>query len=246
MELLNQKLSTEKQAALDAILAKIPISDYVGLDLPSRGLYYNSTQPIEIRPLGWEDEKALLSRADDGNAVDNLINSALRGITCAELIPMDRGYILFKLREITIGPKYEFKLSCPTCNKLGEVKIDTSEFRINYLPEDTPDPRETILPMSKLTVFVRFQKGIDAVNFGTAEDSLDNLYRLVVSIDGITDTSIIGRVVKKLPTPDLQELRKVSNMPDYGLDTKFMYKCGECKGESLLEAPIGSDFFLKS
>ncbi len=246
MELLNKKLSADKQAALDAILNKIPISDYVSLDLPSGGRFYDLKEIPQIRPLGWEDEKALVTRANDDNAISILLNSTLKGITAEQLIPMDRTYVLFKLREITVGSEYEIKITCPQCNKLGEVRIDTADFAINALPEDVQNPREIELPVSKLKMKVRFQKGTEEIYFRNPGVAIDNIYRLVEEIDGQTDTSIIAAVIKKLPSPDLQFMRRAMSMEEFGLDTKFMYQCGECKKESLLEAPIGSDFFLKT
>ena len=129
---------------------------------------------------------------------------------------------------------------------MGEVGIDTSDFRVNYLPPDTKDPRDVVLPVSKIKFGVRFPRGVDEAYFAQANVAIDNLWRLVEHVDGVSDAAIAGHVIKKLTTPDLQELRKHMHLDDFGLDTKFMYACGECGMETLLEAPIGPDFFLKS
>ncbi len=32
-------------------------------------------------------------------------------------------------------------------------------------------------------------------------------------------------------------------MPDYGIDSKINYLCGDCEAESIVDIPIGENFF---
>jgi hypothetical protein len=238
--------SSVKQDIIDKLLKDVPVEEETILDFPSLGKFYNTDgKPVTLKPMSWEDEKILVSTGGGPAAVESLLNRCLQGISSAELIPMDKVYVLLKLREISYGAEYEVIITCPApmCKHKGEVSININELRIVKVPEDFEDPREVTLPKSGLKVKVRFQKASEEQFFSEPGLFYGNLWRLVTQIGGYTDREIIAGTLKQLPLIDLHTLKDAIFVEQYGVDTRFMYGCPKCKTETLMEVPLGSDFF---
>ena len=238
--------SSVKQDIIDKLLKNVPVEEETILDFPSLGKFYNTGgKSVTLKPMSWDDEKILVSSGGGTAAVEALLNRCLQGITSAELIPMDKVYVLLKLREISYGAEYEVVITCPelTCKHKGEVSININELRVVKIPEDFKDPREATLPKSGLKVMVRFQKTSEEQFFSEPALFYTNLWRLVTQVGEYTDKEVIAGTIKQLPLVDLHALKDEIFVEQYGVDTRFMYGCPKCKTETLMEVPLGSDFF---
>jgi|TARA_R110002020_G_scaffold22920_10_gene76876 hypothetical protein len=244
---MNRKiLSEKKQAILDELLKENPSDGDIILDLPSKNRFYqkiDAGEPITLSPLTWADEKALVDGNDGDSATTTLIKRCLKNINPDSLLDCDRSYILVKLREISIGPDYGVKITCPSCGKIGEVDVDTREFRKIEIPEDVTDPRKVNLPVSKVDVEVRFPRASEDQYTSDPTTMIENTWRFVNSVGEQTDKEIIYAFIEALTLRDSQTLRSEIT-GDYGVDTNFIYACSECDKETLLGVPIGPDFFL--
>ena len=239
--------SDKKEEILKELLKNNPSRGAVELDLPSKGRFYikdEPDKPITLSPLTWEDEKSLAS-SQGSNPSMTLMNRCLHNVNAESLLDCDRSYILIKLREISLGPDYEAKVTCPACGKIGEIGIDTRDFRTIEIPDDVTNPRQVTLPVCKVDVEVRFPTAKEDNITQDPAKFIDNIWRFVTSVGGHTDPEIIASFVKELTLRDSQFLRnKITG--DYGVDTQFIYACGECGKENLMGVPIGSDFFLST
>ena len=244
---MNKKsLSDKKQSILDDLLKNNPSRGRITLELPSKNRFYQKTdpgEPITLRPLTWEDERALADSSNDDDPSTTLLKRCIQNIDVGSLLDCDRSYILIKLREISIGSDYGVKITCPSCGKIGEVDVDTKDFRKIDIPDEITDPRKITLPVCDVETEVRFPRAFEDKYTADPTDFIENTWRFVNSVGDHTDKEIIYSFIKELTLRDSQTLRSEIT-GSYGIDTNFIYSCSECDKETLLGVPIGPDFFL--
>lgn len=103
---------------VDDILAGVPVSTDVEVNLPSENRIYrllDESKPITIRPMTFEDEKSLINGEDDEDSVNLLLSRCVSNINVNDLITIDKFYLLMKLREISYGDDYNVLLMCSHC-----------------------------------------------------------------------------------------------------------------------------------
>ena len=113
-----QGFDTAKQRIIDDILKDLPTSVETEVILPSEAKLYtlkDPSSPITLRPMTFEDERALISGSKDVDPVTLLLQRCVTNINIAELLPMDKLYLLMKLREISYGDEYKTTLICQHC-----------------------------------------------------------------------------------------------------------------------------------
>jgi len=232
-----------KEDIINDILRDIPTNTTIQVDLPSEGRTYNldDSQIITLRPMTFDDEKSLVS-AKEGDPVNLLLEKCLTGIKVMDLLPMDKLYLIMKLREISYGDDYDTVLICEHCKAENPAKIKLSSLNVNPVPDDFEDPITVFLPKIKREAKIKLPRVRDEKFLSDAEASLSQIWRFVQEIDGHTDKSIVAAVVDKLPLVDMKTILKTFDT-EYGLDTKVKLECNNCGGVSILELPINSNFF---
>jgi len=71
--------------------------------LPSRGkLYPGHTGTVTIEPMTYEDELAL-AKSNSTNIVDILINRCVDKVDVSDLMPIDKLFLIYKIRECPFG-----------------------------------------------------------------------------------------------------------------------------------------------
>ncbi len=244
MDKLAPELSEKKQDIVNSILGDMPTDSSVIVNLPSEAKFYTLREPgapITLRPMSFEDEKMLLAQNPD-DPLMAVISRCLSNVNVEELYPMDKLYLLMKLREISYGDDYKVLLVCPHCSTENPTTIHLSQLNINPIPDDFEDPRSVMLPGIKKTAVVRSTRLKDEKFIKTSLDTLQQLWRLVVSIDGVTDRQIVSDVIAKLPIKDVKTILKAIKT-DYGVETKIKLECKECKKQSVQELPLDANFF---
>lgn len=185
---ITQEITPEKQEVIDGLLKDLPEQKEIVLEFPSHGKFYKPvdvSKPITLRPLNFEDEKEIVARKDS-DPVDLILSRCLNNMSAASLISIDKAYVLVKLREISYGKIYDALITCPSCGKKGEVEIDLTDLKVNYLPEDLEDPRKITLPTLGKEVEVRFPRSKDEKYLKTPELAATQIWRFVISIAGHT------------------------------------------------------------
>jgi hypothetical protein len=150
---------------------------------------------------------------------------------------------LLKLREISYGEEYPVIVTCEHCSAKEEINIKLSELLINYIPDDIEDPREIMLPKLKKKIKVRFPRVADEQYLINQDLIYGNLWRFIVSLDGVSDPVFIAKAVPKLAIMDIKFILKNILREDLGLDPKFIYLCDTCGAESTLSVPVNENFF---
>ena len=244
--MLNQPVNDEaKQAVIDEILKELPTDTAVEVELPSECRAYNLEDPgapITIRPMTFEDEKALVSAGKGDDPVNLILQRCTTNIKIPDLLSMDKLYLIMKLREISYGDDYNTLLVCSHCRAENPTTVKLSQLNVNPVPDDFKDPITVMLPTIKKEAKVRLPRVRDEKMMIDPEAALDQIWRFVVEIDGHTDKSIIAPVVDKLPLKDVRTILNAIKT-DYGVDTKVKFECNSCGGVTVVDLPIDSNFF---
>lgn len=232
-----------KEEIIESLLANAPADVEIEVDLPSEGRVYNldeSNGPITLRPMNFDDEKSILA-SPNSDPINTILQRCLKNIKVHDLLPMDKLYLIMKLREISYGNDYSCLLICPKCSAENPTTVLLSDLPVNPVPDDFQDPIKITLPKIGKEATVKLPRVRDEQSFsdGTWTDSL---WRFVVSIDEYTDKSIISEVINKLPLVDVKTI-VAAITTTYGVETKVKLQCGSCGGASVVDLPIGANFF---
>lgn len=242
---MENTLEPNKLEAINSILKDLPKTPIVEVTLPTRNRFYtlqDPSKPITIRAMEWTDEQAILS-ANGVNSLNILLSRTVNNVNFSELLPIDKLALLLKLREISISDTYTAVIKCPHCRTSNEIEQELHDLPVKMVPEVITDPITFKLPSIGKEIKVRLQRTKDEEHFSKPDMIFNNLWRCIESIDGATDKQIIAEVVKKLPLKDIKLILRFISLQDYGVELKFNFICSNCKGESIMEMPIGDDFF---
>jgi len=240
--------SSQRDQALEELFGKIKDASMTITDLPSRGKFYTDFESIKISPLKFLDEQLILTgKGLEKDIVTELLEKTVEGIDVNEILLMDKNYLLMKLREVSYGDDYEFSIVCRNCNHESRSKIELSkQLNMSQIPDDFEDPRTIKLPKLGVDVVIRLPRNREERYFSDTETSYQNLYRFIVSINGNTDPVFISKAINLMEIADVKKIYKeITNNP-YGIDPRFVFKCGKCKHKETLAVPIDSDFFSVS
>ena len=86
-------------------------------------------------------------------------------------------------------------------------------------------------------------KNFILVYLSDVESLMDNLWRLVKSIDGHTERIITQGFIMGSTAKDITVLRTAIMDMELGIQTKVHYICNQCQADSNVELPINESFF---
>ena len=241
----NPNADAAKQSIIDDLLKDLPENTAVEVELPSECRAYtleDPDMPITIRPMTFEDEKSIVSAKKDNDPVNLVLQRCVTNIKVPELLPMDKLYLIMKLREISYGDESNTLLICSHCNAENPTTVLLSQLNVNPVPDDFTDPVTVDLPKLGKKALVRLPRVKDERLFQETETALNQLWRFVVDIDGQTDKSVIAAVMDRLPLVDVRTILNTIKS-EYGVDTKIKFACKECGGVSVVDLPIDANFF---
>jgi hypothetical protein len=238
-------VTTAKQEIVNELLKELPSNAAIEVELPSENRLYNledKEMPITLRPMTFEDEKHLVSTNDNEDPINIILQRCITNVKIPDLLPMDKLYLIMKLREISYGDDYNTLLVCQHCKAENPTTVKLSTLNVNPVPDDFEEPIVIELESIKKTAKLRLPRVKDERFTADTSQALDQLWRFVMEIDGHSDKSIISAVIDKLP---LRDVRHILNalQTDFGLDTRIKFQCKECGGVSVLELPITANFF---
>jgi hypothetical protein len=232
-----------REEIVNNILGGMPATSEVILDFPSEYKLYDKKEgEVTLRPMTFDDEKAIAVKKKEQNPINLLLQRCLTNINVNELLLFDKFYSILKLRELSYGDDYNVLLICQHCGAENDLTVKLSQLNVNPVPDEFEEPAKIILPVIKKEVLLRYPRVKDEAFLKDTTTALDNLWRFINSIDGNEDKSIIAEVINKLPLVDIKTLLKAINLP-YGVDTRIKFKCEKCEGVSVTDLPIDTNFF---
>jgi hypothetical protein len=234
-----------KAEIIKDLLKELPTDTAVEVLLPSECKVYDLIDPgvpVSIRPMTFEDEKNIVGAKKGEDPINLVLNRCVSNVKVLDLLPMDKFFLIMKLREISYGDDYHTLLICPECRAENPTTVRLSQLNVNPVPDEFTDPISITLPQLKKEIKVKLPRVRDEAIFNNPEDFLDQLWRFVLEIDGHTDKSIIAAVVNKLPLKDSKTILNALKS-DYGVDTKIKFQCKDCEGISVKDLPLDASFF---
>ena len=232
--------------------------------LPSKGLLYGDKLPdgkVEMRPMKVSEEK-LLVRPDPAEVIDRIVEECLltKSLPFEEFLVGDKNYMLFFLRRISYGEKYNVQIQCPKCNTPANCTLRIpQELRIRVLEEGVDqEPYKVELPGCKKTIEVKLLRVGDerAINKAAKNqrvkltgESGDPKYALrlarhVVSIGGEKVNFLKAiEFVNDMLALDSTAIWNTVDEHDCGIDFMHDFSCNQCGGASEILIPMSSEFF---
>ena len=97
-----------KEDIIADILKDVPSDTTIEVELPSECKAYNmdGSEILKLRPMTFDDERSLIGTGE-GDPVNILLEKCFTGVKVLDLLPMDKLYLIMKLREISYGDIYE-------------------------------------------------------------------------------------------------------------------------------------------
>lgn len=235
---------------IDDLLANVPSITSIPVDLPSRSKFYslaNPSEPISVRAMTFQDEKAMVSNRNvDIDIINTLLSRCVENVNVMELLLIDKLFLIMKLREISYGDEYKATITCPSCRKNNEVGFKLSELTVKYVPEDYCNPHLDHFPVLGKDVAIELPRVKDEKYLTNVETTTTNFWRFITEIDGHTKKTIISKVAESLPLKDAHVVLDVLGGDGFGVDTKVQFICNHCPNTEVIDLPITADFFSGS
>ena len=231
-----------RKQILQSLTANIR-NDYVEVDLPSRGKFYD--KPVLIRPFSFEEERMMMtaSKANGKDLINNLMARCVQGVDIRELVLPDKIYLLFKLREISYGNEYKVSIQCTECSEPNDLIIEIDKLGVDLMPAEESITAILQLPGADQEVEVGLLRVKDENILTDTRKVLDNLYLFINRVADVTDKDIIRAFVRKLPAKDISILKNAILNKTWGLDSSVHFVCNHCEGTNLSDLPLNADFF---
>ena len=239
------KFADQRESKLEKLFGELPLESDVVVKLPSEGRFYaNKVADVTIGPIKFEDERQIASSSKSNvNPINLILNKCVKGIDVNSLLLIDKLFLLLKIRSISYGSNYPANITCPHCSSDGEININLDDLVVNYIPPEITDPREITLPKLKKTAKVRFPRVSDEMFLNTQEQIYNSIWRFVVELAEETDPAFIAKAIPKMHIMDIKFILNNIMRNDLGLNPKFIFSCGSCGAETLMEVPINENFF---
>ena len=223
---------------------------------------------IEIRHMTAKDEDILTSPTllKQGVALDRMLQNIIvdSSIKVKELTIGDKNALLVAARLHGYGAQYLTAVNCPSCGSKQDYTFDLNALEMyNSFEEEmanydvTRTANNTFLlplPKTEYTVELKLLTGHDEEKmnkrakkrkkFNFMEtNTTDQLKAIILSVNGVTDTSTIGQFIQTLPAIDSRYIRKIYQKVTPTINLSHDYTCSECGHEAEMEVPFNTDFF---
>jgi len=241
------------------------------VDLPSKGNYpeghpLHGQEVIEMRFMTAKEEDILSSQTllKKGIAIERMIDSLIinKSIKAQDLLVGDRNALVIAARISGYGANYKTQIGCPSCGTRTQFDFDLTQQEIHESSVDETLSMQKLgngsfsckMPYSGFNIIFKLLDGKDEQYLAklTADKKkrkmneatlTDQFKTMIVSIEGHSDKSIIGKYVDNMPTLDSRHLKacyKVAS-PDVKITNNF--ECGSCGYSQEMEVPFNTDFF---
>lgn len=241
--------------------------------LPSAGKFYDvpgvsGEGTVTVGPMTSNEEKLLAgikNQSDIHTKIDLIIQRCTKNaVPIEQMLITDRLFLLLKIRSLSYGSSYTFKLRCPNCGQQYDREIDLNELEVRYADADegTPngaivEPFEVKLPISNKTVLLRFLRVADERDIikyvqmrkrKTVEQGDPGYsYRTakhIVSVDG--EELDMGKMivfVEGLHARDSLAIRNALDAHDFGINVEIEEECRFCDNLYTFYMPFDAEFF---
>ena len=244
------------------------------VDLPSKGRFYTEESPligvdsVEIRHMTAKEEDILTSESllRKGLAIERLLQSLLvdKNLDLGAFLVGDKNALVIAARITGFGSQYDTTVTCPACSNATETTFDLESLTLKSgeeLPQEVTATDEGtftfMLPTTQVTAEVRLLTAAMETKLTEAtarkkkmnlpdSRSTDLLKTVLVSINGVTDPSMVNKFADLMPTKDARFLRKVYDFIKPDVDLNHEFTCETCSHSGKVVMPLTADFFWPS
>ena len=243
------------------------------IPLPSTGVVYSPytvmyhSETVNIRSMTAHEEDILSSQAyiKEGVAIIKLLESCLtdKTINVMDLIAGDRNALMIAIRITGYGADYPIKHSCDGCGKVNKVNVDLTSLPIKRFKVDPVAKGKNLfefkLPITGKKVVFKYvtakdeverdltAKRLKHIGVDTSQNAVTKLLEdVIVSIDDVTDKTVIQHFIRNMPAMDSRKLRLFIKENEAGIDMTTSYHCENCGHQNNLIMPVNSEFFWPS
>ena len=212
-----------------------PTIAYDVVELPSRGIHYNSKRKsVRVAYLTASDENILSSPSflNTNTVIPELLKRKIldRDFSVDEMVEEDRQAILIFLRNTAFGSDYTISIIDPKTNQEFDtiVNLETLKLKDFNLSENSEGEYSYYLEKSKLDITFKFltKKQEDEIEKikeswngnGVAPVKTKELEMMIKSFGGVRDALKIRSFIETMPIRDSQEFRKFIQNNKPGLD----------------------------
>ena len=231
-------------------------------------LYKQDTLEIKYMTAKEEDILNSPSLLKKGIAIDRMLDSIIvdKSIRTADLLIGDKNALVVAARISGYGSDYSATITCSSCRKTIEEDINLDESLVMMgAVKDTIEDVEQVsmspdgLPQIKLpkcghTIEMRFMTSKDEADLEKIQESAkkhnlgDSIYtnllkRMIHSVNGSTDASIIHQFVEFMPAMDSKFIRGTYKILNPTAQLQHNYDCTHCGHDGTVEVPINPTFF---
>lgn len=241
--------------------------------LPSGGSYpeghpLHGQETIEIYFMTAKDEDILSSEQllKKGLAIERFMENVIvdKRISPSSMYSGDRNAMIIAARSSGYGNAYETQVSCPNCQAKSKHVFDLDKPIIKESMESEEDNLirtedgyfQTIMPASKYKVKFRLLTGKDEMAMvseklakkktkikGLTKTVTGHFKKIIVSVEGYNDVSLINQFVDTMLSSDSFHLKKCYRIANPNVEIKSDFECESCGHEQELEVPLNADFF---
>jgi hypothetical protein len=236
--------------------------------LPSGGTFYPAGLipggTVVIRMMTTQEEKLLSGgRGSGARMISQLLDRVIvrpEGLKSTDLLLADRLFLLIKLRILTFGSNYGFKVTCSSCETNTRHEVSLADQQVKMLPTGVVEPFEVTLPQCGERVYLRFLRGYDEEfvsslvkknaelgRGGVVGDPayLPNMARTIHHTDSIGEDDFPEKLkfVQELYSPDSLAMTQALEEYDFGVDMKHDITCPVCGATSEIALPFSEEFF---
>jgi len=239
------------------------------IQLPSTGKLYDTEDAdikngfIRMFPMTIKEEEILATPRflKTGSATRMVFENCIASdISAKDILIYDSNFLLFRLRQISYGDEYKFKIRCEnaSCEKEFQHTVNITKLAFEELPEDFEEPIVVKLPRSKYTVVsilprlahseeLTLMKSKKMRDTGESDRRfLDNLIITTISILDPKGNEIPEKewedFYRALVGEDAALLREKTSVTT-GVDKITDVECPYCGTSYSGGIPIGADFF---
>lgn len=252
-------------------MARLPGETF---QLPSQGLFYKDGElddsvvngEVHVYPMTGLDE--IIFRSPDkllsGQAINEVFARCIPQIKkCNRLLSKDVDFLLMALRMVTYGPEVEiiFTHTCENAKQhhymvpirplLAATKmIDPTTISDQYNITIQSGQHVCLRPSLFENTIMLYQSTLNAASDSEMQEMhqrlLDVLIGMIVSVDDVADSKLIGEWVRNLPANWLRDLSlRAKSSADWGVEQIAQIKCRDCGTELPIEVPINPiNFFM--
>lgn len=241
------------------------MTSYEIIKLPSKGMFYkNKLSEINVEYMTSKDEDLLTtpSLIENGTVMDILLKRKIKtkNVNPDDLLQGDRNAVILFLRSSSYGSNYTVQVPDPRTNVIFKTNVDLLKLKYKKITEEPNEEGYFFveLPMRKKTVMFRLLTSGEESILQKQADSLQEAYNQeyseyntlklkshIVSIDGKTDRTYIGKFVDAMPALDALTIRRkiIDVSPDVDMEYEFTAKDGF---KFKADLSVGIDFFFPS